>query len=70
MDYQRVTEAIACTIARSGEPLTETQKLVMAGAVIVYLDRAHDEGRNHQSLLEAQGRDKFLAELREKVPNA
>lgn len=49
MDYSKATEAIAGTIAKVSKPLTESQKMVMAGAIAVWMDKARNEGFDHTS---------------------
>lgn len=40
MDYSEIADSIAKTIAAAATPLTQTQKIVMAGAVAVWIEKA------------------------------
>lgn len=44
MDYMKAIDTIAETLEKLGEPLTETQRLSMAGSVAVWLEKAYNEG--------------------------
>jgi len=44
MDYAEAANSVAETIAKGSKPLTEAQRIVMAGAMAVWLEKARDEG--------------------------
>lgn len=44
MDYSEAAKSVAETIAKGSKPLTEAQRLVMAGAMAVWLEKARKEG--------------------------
>lgn len=45
MDYSKAIDSVADTLNRAGNPMTEAQKMLMAGAMAVWLDKAVTEER-------------------------
>lgn len=46
VDYNKVIESIASTLEKLGSPLSEDQRIVMAGAVAVWIEKAKADQRN------------------------
>lgn len=44
MDYLKASESIADTMEKIGEPLTDTQKTILSGALAVWLDKYYQQG--------------------------
>jgi hypothetical protein len=44
MDYSEAANSVAETIAKGSKPLTEAQKMLMAGAMAVWMDKARKVG--------------------------
>ena len=44
MNYMDAIDNISEVLEKLGEPLTETQRLGMAGSVAVWLEKAYNEG--------------------------
>lgn len=47
MDHSEVAASIADTIAKGSKKLTEDQRLLMAGALAVWLEKAQEEARKY-----------------------
>ena len=47
MDYSKAADAVAETIAKCGKPLTDDQKMLMAGAMAVWMEKARKDGISH-----------------------
>jgi len=45
MDYSMAINSVADTIRKAGRPLTEAQKMLMAGAVSVWLEKVATDER-------------------------
>lgn len=45
MDYSKISRSIADGIAKTGEPLTELQFLMLAGQVSVWMEKAANDER-------------------------
>lgn len=53
MDYVKVADLVAETIAKSSTALTEEQKLVLVGSLDIWLDKARKEGFDHANNMQA-----------------
>jgi len=53
MDYSKAAELVADTIAKGSTPLTKEQKILMAGAMAVWLEKARMEGFDHANGMQA-----------------
>jgi len=42
MDYYEISQSIAETMAKAGAPLTEDQRILLAGAISPWLDKARE----------------------------
>lgn len=53
MDYSAAASAVADTLASAGEPLTDTQRVLLAGAMTGWLEKARREGLDHAQTMQA-----------------
>lgn len=64
MDHAKALDSIVNTMRKAGCPLTEDQRMILAGSFAVWSEHAYQAGRADQAILEVQGRDRFIADLK------